>query len=68
MRMFNKNYIGTASKLSSPGGKTSEWELLVRRVSDGKIVEGRTVWLTNNEFVADRAIAKARRLAAEFSE
>ena len=66
--MFDKNYIGTAAKLSSPGGKTSEWELLVTRVSDDCIVKCRTVWLTNNEFVADRAIAKARRLAAEFSE
>jgi hypothetical protein len=70
MKISNENHshLGTAKKLSRPGSKMSEWRLVVRRMSDGVIVATKNVWLTNNEYVADIAIAKARRLAEEFSE
>ena len=64
--MVNNDYKGEAEKLSSAGGKTSLWQLKVIRVSDGVIVAESRVQLPNNEYVVDRAIAKARRKAAAF--
>ncbi len=70
MKISNENHshLGTAEKLSRPGTKMSEWRLVVRRVSDGVIVATKNVWLTSNLYESDIAIAKARRLAEEFSD